>query len=138
MSKKEKDSRRLLASFKLDERVVNNFLDKQDNITNAIRYLIMKEVKENGYRNLNNIIPAKLTEEYFNFDFSALEDTVEISKDKDHETAKENEIINNELSISNDDNTEHPEIITNNNTVITNTPFNDTKDIAACYLDPED
>lgn len=136
MSKKEKDSRRLLASFKLDERVVNNFLDKQDNITNAIRYLIMKEVKENGYRNLNNIIPAKLTEEYFNFDFSTLEDTIEISKDKENQGT-----TNDEISISTDEssvvNDTTMSSVGSNNITEAKVPEKPTNEIPdSCFLDP--
>lgn len=134
--KKEKD-RRLLATFKSEEKVVINFLNLQDNQTNAIRYLIMKEVKENGYRNLINIIPAKLTEEYFDYNFPELENKEEQIKQVE---VKENKIINNELSISNDDSIKQTEIVKKDDAADINTTqkIEDTEEIAECFLDPED
>jgi hypothetical protein len=134
--KKEKD-RRLLATFKSEEKVVINFLNLQDNQTNAIRYLIMKEVKENGYRNLNNIIPAKLTEEYFDYNFPELENKEEQIEQVE---VKENKIINNELSISNDDSIKQTEIVKKDDAADINTTqkIEDTEEIAECFLDPED
>lgn len=135
--KKEKD-RRLLATFKSEEKVVINFLNLQDNQTNAIRYLIMKEVKENGYRNLNNIIPAKLTEEYFDYNFPELENKEE--QIEQVVEVKENKIINDELSISNDDSIKQTEIVKKDDAADINTTqkIEDTEEIAECFLDPED
>lgn len=64
--------RRVMLTFKQDtEQACIKFIEMQDNYTNAIRYLILKEIKENGYRNLNKFIPAQVTEEYFDYNYSS-------------------------------------------------------------------
>ena len=89
-----KNYRRVMANFKRDEEVVINFLDTQDNITHALRYLIMKEVKDNGYRNLSQIVPSILTEEYFNYDSTSTNNDKqkEDNKISSGEEKSENEI----------------------------------------------
>jgi len=57
--------RTLIVNIKQNEKLCLDFINKQDNYTNAIKFLIMKEVKENGLRNLNNFIPANVSEDYF-------------------------------------------------------------------------
>lgn len=68
--------RRVMLTFKQEtEQSCIKFIEMQDNYTNAIRYLILKEIKENGYRNLNKFIPAQVTEDYFNYNYSAPKNT---------------------------------------------------------------
>jgi hypothetical protein len=73
----------------------------QTNYTNAIRYLILKEIKENGYRNLNKFIPAQVTEDYFDYNFSSMKNTnTNINTTK--EISSPIDIPNKEISISKD------------------------------------
>jgi len=58
-------NRTIIVKFKPTELSCIDYIELQDNYSNAIKYLIMKEVHENGMRNLSKFIPARLTNEYF-------------------------------------------------------------------------
>lgn len=45
--------------------LVKQFLDKQNNFSDSIMYLIEKEIAFNGIRNLGNYIPQVRTKEYW-------------------------------------------------------------------------
>lgn len=52
-------------SIRLNNDNLIKFADMQSNFTDAIRFLIEKEISKNGIRNLQKIIPAKRDEKYF-------------------------------------------------------------------------
>lgn len=55
-----------------EDPAIMEFLDKQTNRNDMFRYLIEKEIYENGIRNLENIIPSKRSAEYFKEYFKSL------------------------------------------------------------------
>lgn len=130
---KEKGStkyRKIFINLRMSDKVCIKFIEMQGNYANAIRYLIMKEVKENGFRNLNSILPAELTDSYFNFNFSNIMpelivsgegdmdiDKREENKDKlNHSTFYESSHANNANNV-------------NNGAAITNEDYDDDFDI---------
>lgn len=65
MSEKDPYRPRPFRPKKGEEKEVLEFLEIQDNLGDSIRYLIQKEIAENGVRNLQEYIPAKRNKEYF-------------------------------------------------------------------------
>ncbi len=53
-------------SVRLTDKKLIEFVDKQGNLNNTIIYLIEQEIAKNGIRDLQKIIPAKRTNDYFN------------------------------------------------------------------------
>ncbi|WP_034869095.1 hypothetical protein [Clostridium lundense] len=51
--------------FHKDDNSLIEFAEKQTNFTDTIRYLIQKEIYENGIRNLQEHIPTTRDDEYF-------------------------------------------------------------------------
>ena len=62
----KKDPTRFSGKFKkgVDSKVLE-WMELQDNFSDAVAYLIEKEIAENGIRNLVNFIPQKRSKEYF-------------------------------------------------------------------------
>lgn len=52
-------------SIRLNDDRLIEFAEKQENFTDTIKYLIEKEIFENGIRDLQTIIPNKRSDEYF-------------------------------------------------------------------------
>ncbi len=52
-------------SIRLNGESLIEFAEKQGNFTDTIKYLIEKEIFQNGIRDLQTIIPTKRSDEYF-------------------------------------------------------------------------
>jgi hypothetical protein len=52
-------------SIRLKDESLIEFVNKQSNLNDTIKYLIEKEIFQNGSRNLQNFIPAIRDEKYF-------------------------------------------------------------------------
>ena len=87
MSKK----RTIIINIKEAEKTCLEFIKAQGNYSNAIKYLILKEVHENGIKNLSKFIPEKISDDFFTSDSF---NKVNISKEK-HPSVKSNTLNEN-------------------------------------------
>jgi predicted nucleotide-binding protein (sugar kinase/HSP70/actin superfamily) len=55
-------------SVRITDNYLIQFVNMQSNLNDTIKYLIEKEIAENGMRNLQNFIPSKRSEKFFNVD----------------------------------------------------------------------
>ncbi len=53
-------------SIRLKDEKLIKFVNLQSNLTDTIRYLLEKEISQNGIRDLQQIIPSKRTNKYLN------------------------------------------------------------------------
>lgn len=124
-----------IVKFKHTEKTCIDFINKQGNYTNAIKYLIMKEVHENGLRNLSNFIPSELSDEYFEQIKSNHIKYSDNSTNESFQHPNEIDIIDNNKDISkkeDDLKKNNVEIQENRDTELMN-DGNDIK-VPSCYL----
>lgn len=110
--------------FKVNEnQIVLEFANKQKNFQDTIRYLIEKEIAENGIRNLQTIIPNERDCNYFNDLFSTKNSS---------NTNQKNYVTDIKLNNS-DDLIEKAEIAVDSIETINKIIIEDTIHVPGCY-----
>lgn len=134
MSKKDPYRPRPFRPKKNERKDILEFLEIQDNLGDSIRYLIEKEIVENGVRNLQEYIPAKRNKEYFR-KVSKQNKSREIENVLQNKELEEKIIENNNLSIDEEiEEIEPNEINAKENIDKTIKYIDETEEIPDCYF----